>query len=228
MVGYHLWFIPCIIMVQFYFIVLYHIFMKSITSKIVMFIIFLLSIFFIRNDKGYVAPYSCDIACFACSFFILGNIVNQKNDEINNFGKHGSLQFLNNTLYGALILFIFYLIVLWVMNHFFDVEFHFANNYYTNPICFLLLSLIGIWAISVLSKFVDIGILNGLGKNSLIAFAFNRKAFAICSLVLPGTLRLHTYIYSILLCVLESFILLLFAWAINKFCPFIIGRSKAH
>lgn len=226
LMGRHLWFIPCIIMVQFYFIVLSHVFMRSVVSKIIMFIIFLLSIYWIRNDNNYVAPYCCDIACFACSYFILGNIVSQKKEYVNRFIKQGVCGFFCNSIYGTLILLLCYFVVVWGMNYYFDMEFHFAYNYYANPVCFLILSLMGIGVICVLSKYIKINAFDGLGRNSLVAFVFNGKAYAICSLFFSSASKYNPYVYSIVICAIESIILLLFAWAINKFCPVLIGRSK--
>lgn len=72
--GYDLWFVSCLIAVQLYYILLYHVYMKNLKYKILTAIALLPSVYLIKNTDSQMMPYYCDIALFALSFFISGNV----------------------------------------------------------------------------------------------------------------------------------------------------------
>ena len=222
--GHHLWFIPCIIMVQLYFITLYHSFMKTNTIKVTTALFMFLTIYLFRNKVYYVAPWCCDIACYACSFFIIGNVCKSIKWK-NIFDSPYSLIYDNLTSHlGSFVFLLSYMVTCYYVSTRLPVEFHFAYNYFDSPLCFVLLSLFGILTISIFSNSFDNAFFIKLGRNSLVVFAFNGKAYALCSAVVSKLYISNNYLYVLLLCILESVFLLIIANIINNYAPFIIGR----
>lgn len=223
LLGYDLWFISCIIMVQLYYIFLSHLYMKSIRSKVITASIFLLSVYIIENDNSHTLPYYCDIALFALPFFIAGNVVK----ELLPNEWHP----LQNKKWISIVLIIIYLVISLTMQHIFDMEFHFAYNYYKSPILFIILACIGIIIISLFSQSYQWHFIEKLGQNSLIIFAFNGKAHAITTLVLNSLgiskiIGFNSYLHAIAFCILQSFVLFAIAYTINNYVPFLIGEKK--
>ena len=215
--GYDLWFVSCIIMVQLYFILLHHIYMKNLKSKIATAIILLPSVYLIRNTVSYTCPYYCDIALFALAYFIVGNITKEFTD-----GK--AIQINRKTGISLLIL---YICVDFALQLNTNMEFHFAYNYYNAPLLFIILSFIGIIAICAISYLYPCSFFEKQGKNSLAFFAFNGKALAITMLLFRhfDFLNGSQLIYPILLCTVQSFILLGISSLINKYAPFLVGKK---
>lgn len=216
--GYDLWFVSCIIMVQLYFILLHHIYMKNLKSKIATAIILLPSVYLIRNTVSYTCPYYCDIALFALAYFIVGNITKEFTD-----GK--AIQISRKTGISLLIL---YICVDFALQLNTNMEFHFAYNYYNAPLLFIILSFIGIIAICAISYLYPCSFFEKQGKNSLAFFAFNGKALAITMLLFRhfDFLNGSQWIYPILLCTVQSFILLGISSLINKYAPFLVGKKR--
>ena len=106
------------------------------------------------------------------------------------------------------------------------MEFHYAYNYYENPLLFILLSVLGIVCICVFFQAIHIKLFSLFGKNSLAFFAFNGKAKALSLLILPNALHLENHIMALLLCLIESAILLFISSLINKYCPWLISKYK--
>lgn len=226
--GRHLWFIPCIIMVQFYYIVLYHLFMKTIISKIIIAIILFSSVYFIRNVHYYVAPYCFDIAIFACSYFIVGGLIKQCSYFDFFLYLERKLACVRSMLYVLISICGYFCLVLFLNTHF-NMEFHFAYNYYESPFCFLLLSLIGMGVINFVAINYSSWFLQNLGKNSLLVFAFNGKAYAIFNYLYDSFgMSINTYLYCILLSVSEGLFLIIIAFVINKYAPCLTGRHKSQ
>lgn len=215
--GYQMWFIPCLIIVQLYITICYHIFMKKIAYKIVMVVLFLLSVFLI--NKSDIKPWYSDIALFSSAFFLLGNIM-----KMYGLSEWFS-NFRNKKMYSVLVL-ILYLVISLFFQGIFNMEFHFAYNFYANPILFIILSCSGIFAICFFFQNFHVNILSFLGKNSLVFFAFNGKAYAIVAIFAPAILKFGCHMNSLLFCTFECAVLLILSFLVNKYFPFIIGKSK--
>lgn len=141
-----MWFIPCIIMVQLYVTILYHIFMKTIICKLLVAICLLFTVFFIKNENGSFLPWYADTALFSSSFFLLGNIVKMRIGFSNWFPN------LKLNKWFSLGVLMGYICIAYLMQSVFNMEFHYAYNYYDNPLCFILLALIGIFTVCVFFK----------------------------------------------------------------------------
>ena len=218
--GYNMWFIPCIIMVQLYVTILYHIFMKTIICKLLVAICLLFTVFFIKNENGSFLPWYADTALFSSSFFLLGNIVKMRIGFSNWFPN------LKLNKWFSLGVLMGYICIAYLMQSVFNMEFHYAYNYYDNPLCFILLALIGIFTVCVFFQINHFRLFNICGKNSLAFFAFNGKAKALALIILPNVLYVENHISVLFLSLIESFILICISFFINKYCPFIIGKYK--
>lgn len=221
MIGKHLWFIPCIIMVQLYYILLTHSLVKDIKTKTCVVVICLSSVYFIKNNEGHVAPYCCDIAIFALAFFTLGNII----CTLVKNGKFANSKIIDEAKKPIIswCLLVAYFIGSYVMQNTIHMEFHFAENIYEKPLCFILLAIFGIATVCLAANTFDTKYLQKLGENSLTAFAFNGKAYAIACMCM-NFISLNNTLYAILLCLFEGFILIILSYFINRFVPWLIGK----
>ncbi len=222
--GRNLWFIPCIIMVQFYYIILYHIFMKTTYKKALVSCLLFASVYLFRNERYYVAPYCSDIAVYACAWFIWGDIVKQwkQHESYNVFIKQ--IMFTKSKLFIVLSVGCYLGLTLFMNTHF-EMEFHFAYNYFDNPLCFLLLSVAGGGVICNAARCYSSWYIRKLGENSLLVFAFNGKAYALFNHLYEFcSINWNTYLYCMVLSFSEGLLLIFLAFLINKFAPFLIGR----
>jgi hypothetical protein len=151
------------------------------------------------------------------AYFIVGNITKEFTD-----GK--AIQINRKTGISLLIL---YICVDFALQLNTNMEFHFAYNYYNAPLLFIILSFIGIIAICAISYLYPCSFFEKQGKNSLAFFAFNGKALAITMLLFRhfDFLNGSQWIYPILLCTVQSFILLGISSLINKYAPFLVGKK---
>lgn len=217
--GYSMWFIPCIIVVQIYATLLNYISKNSLVVKVFIVLLSWLSIYFIRNEYNYFLPWYMDVAFISLGFFLLGNIVK------TSCGYKNWLTF-KGCNYVALLLLGSYVIVALAMQNIFDMEFHYAYNYYKNPLLFVILSCLGIYCICVCFQSYHSRFFNYLGKNSLAFFAFNGKSKAIAVLLIPSLSNFDNNLKAVVLCLMESVILMIVSYLINRYCPFIIGKYK--
>lgn len=222
LIGRHLWFIPCIIMVQLYFILLSHTVMKTRLSKFVFMILTLCSVYLIKNETGYVAPYSYDIALFALSFFIMGSIYKSVSEDLSN--RCSAVFSYLSKPHVSVCIFILYLAISYLLQNTLDMEFHFADNFYKRPLLFITLAITGIVTVSMVANSFSAKYLQFLGENSLTAFAFNGKAYAASFIFMKYLVGINSTLYAIILCFMEGVLLLLLAKLINKYCPFIVGK----
>ena len=138
LLGYNMWFIPCIIMVQLYITLLYYTFMKTLVLKIVTMVCLLMSVFLIKNGDGLFLPWYMDIAIFSSAFFLLGNILK------SICGYSEWLPDFRCKKIVAIITLVAYFCFAYFLQNKYDMEFHYAYNYYENPLLFILLSVLAI------------------------------------------------------------------------------------
>ena len=207
-------------MVQLYITLLYYTFMKTLVLKIVTMVCLLMSVFLIKNGDGLFLPWYMDIALFSSAFFLLGNILK------SICGYSEWLPDFRCKKIVAIITLVAYFCFAYFLQNKYDMEFHYAYNYYENPLLFILLSVLGIVCICVFFQAIHIKLFSLFGKNSLAFFAFNGKAKALSLLILPNALHLENHIMALLLCLIESAILLFISSLINKYCPWLIGKYK--
>lgn len=220
--GKLLWFIPCLIIVQVISIFVLRLCKKYSAIKIPIIISFFFSVFIVRNESYYVLPWYADVALFSSSFFLLGNYIREKKNFNDWFAFHG----VYSRIFALAVLLV-YIILAVVIQPKMNMEFHFAYNYYRNPVLFIFLALLGVFSVCVFFQTFHVGYLNFLGKNSLSFFAFNGKAFALSMILFSHIPVMEPNFYVILFCLVESAILAVVAVLINRFVPFIIGKN-AH
>ena len=218
--GYDLWFVSCLIAVQLYYILLYHVYMKNLKYKILTAIALLPSVYLIKNTDSQMMPYYCDIALFALSFFISGNVFKELTSRYK-------IKTYSNSAIGIAIL-LCYIFIALVMQLNLDMEFHFAYNYYSSPAFFIILSLLGMFTIYIISNLFPLSFLEKIGRNSLVFFAFNGKALALTMLLFRHINSIYDcqYLSAFIICIVQSFILLGFSKIINTYVPFLIGKQK--
>ena len=218
--GYDLWFVSCLIAVQLYYILLYHVYMKNLKYKILTAIALLPSVYLIKNTDSQMMPYYCDIALFALSFFISGNVYKELTSRYK-------IKTYSNSAIGIAIL-LCYIFIALVMQLNLDMEFHFAYNYYSSPAFFIILSLLGMFTIYIISNLFPLSFLEKIGRNSLVFFAFNGKALALTMLLFRHINSIYDcqYLSAFIICIVQSFILLGFSKIINTYVPFLIGKQK--
>lgn len=218
--GYNMWFIPCIIMVQLYVTLLYHIYMKTLVLKACTAFCLMFTVYLIKNDDNSFMYWYMDIALFSSFFFLLGNIVKS---------IFGYSEWLPNFKFKKILsvsILIIYFCFSFLLQDSINMEFHYAYNYYEKPLLFILLSILGIVSICIFFQSVNIKFFNILGRNSLTFFAFNGKAKSLALLLLPKFFYFESYTIVLLLCLIESFILIFVSTLINKYCPWLIGKYK--
>lgn len=194
--------------------------MKNLKYKILTAIALLPSVYLIKNTDSQMMPYYCDIALFALSFFISGNVFK----ELTSSSK---IKTYSNSAIGIAIL-LCYIFIALVMQLNLDMEFHFAYNYYSSPAFFIILSLLGMFTIYIISNLFPLSFLEKIGRNSLVFFAFNGKALALTMLLFRHINSIYDcqYLSAFIICIVQSFILLGFSKIINTYVPFLIGKQK--
>lgn len=218
LLGYNMWFIPCIIMVQLYVTILHYTFMKNLLIKILITFVLMLTVYFIRNENSSIMPWYADIALFSSGFFLFGNIIKsiyKFSDWLPNFNTKKSI---------AIGILFIYVILSYFLQYRFNMEFHYAYNYYEMPLLFILLSICGILSICIFFQSFHSKFLSILGQNSLTFFAFNGKAKAIALILLPKIPYIGNNLTVLILCFIEAIVLIIISYFINRFCPFIIGK----
>lgn len=224
--GIKLWFIPCLIMCQLYFILLVSIPLVRKNINRVLPIVMIIcwgTMFFLRTEVNISrfdykpAFWYCDTALFGLGFFLLGYYL-----KINEFSKYLLVG------YRAYIAVLVYSFAIWIINYFFDVEFHFITNYYTSLGYFIIFSLLGVYVMSSFCDTFRFNFLQKLGSNTLLLFALNWHVliFLINYCKLDFLLNiLPDYIWAILISIIQSIIILLISYPINKYIPWIVGKK---
>lgn len=219
--GYNLWFVSCLIMVQLFYVLLSPLFCKYYKSKLFVALLLLPTVYLIRNKDSFVMPWCIDIAIFALSYFILGNYFRSILD------KYTIKKNSNSNIIALAVLLVYFVISIMMQSNL-SMEFHVAYNYYDAPMYFILLSFIGIFTMIIFSQSFSFRFFELLGLNSLVVFAFNGKALVLAESLFYSfsSLKSNLYIYSILLCIAQAVLLLIMAYFINRYTPFIIGKNK--
>lgn len=234
--GKTMWFIPCIILVQTYYLIILQLakrvsFKLEIVSKFGLFVIFLGSVYLIRNWNYESTYWYADNALFALAYFILGSIFK----ETKLCFRLPQIRHIK--FYSYLILVLFF-IVAYFSQKLLNVEFHVMTNYYRSPFYFFFISIAGIAtivfftqnAIDYNNKTYNLqNYLRILGQNSLLLFAFDGKSRAIVFLVFDklkiDELITSNYIYVILFCALQGLLIILLSLFVNKYLPYIVGKK---
>lgn len=113
--------------------------------KLLIGILFLPTVYLIRNTNSFILPWYIDTASFALSFYSFGNYFKDLYKTDNNI--HSFLSGKKKSI----CLLIGYIITAICMQIYLPMEFHVAYNYYESPIYFIILAVIGIITIVCVS-----------------------------------------------------------------------------
>lgn len=218
--GRPLWFVACLTTAQLYFILLCSIIKNNYQWLITMLLCFML-MFFLRNDDNIVYTsytptfWYSDTAFLGLAFFIMGHLCKQKNLLVNTV--------INNKQLSTIPL---YLLASIAIPEIFNVEFHIITNYFANYWYFLAISVLGMYAIYVVSNRCNNKYLNLLGYNSLLLFASSGKIHQIMDVLSFDFIRVYLsdWLYCIIFCVIQGFLIILVSRIVNKWCPIIVGK----
>lgn len=224
--GSLLWFIPCLILVQFVYLLLNKLLLKKINIGFKFFVgcIMLGSIFLIRNDSRTYLYWNADTALYALGFFVFGHLVKLSNIDLSSLLKNKSFALLNLLIYSILTILI--------NKDVGGLDINVHCNHYNYPLLCVLLSCLGTFSIIFLTVAFNIGkFFLLLGRNSLLVFAFHGRGFWITSklFALTGITKIlgeNIYIYSILYCFFTGVCMILLAFVVNKYVPWLVGRKK--
>lgn len=218
--GYQMWFVPCLILVQLYMTALHWLYMKNFSTKTLTLLVLFSSVYIIKNQHSEIMPWYSDIALFAGAFFLLGNIVKGK------IGFKNWLPKVKHPKILSIVLLTVYASVAIFVQPYLNMEFHFAYNFYEKPTLFIILALFGIFAICIFFQTFHFNFFNYLGQNSLTFFAFNGKARSFAMLFFAHIPIVENHLFVLLLCCFESLILMIISLLLNKYAPFLIGKTK--
>lgn len=218
--GRPLWFVACLTTAQLYFILLCSIVKNNIQWLITMVICFIL-MFFLKNDNNIVYTnftpnfWYFDTAILGLAFFIMGHLCKQ-NNLIENI-------VINKKQLSTVPL---YLLVSIAIPEICNVEFHMITNYFANYWYFIAISILGMYAIYVVSNRYSNNYLNLLGYNSLLLFASSGKIHQVMDALNFDFMRtyLSDWLYCIIFCVVQGLLIILLSKIVNKWCPIIVGK----
>ena len=223
--GKNMWFIPCLIMVQIYFILLQFIIKrisfleKKDSSFLIAGLLTLFSVYLIRNWNFETSYWYYDTALFALAYFTIGYYLKNKNITIK-------------TRRLSTILLIVFSLVAVLGQQYLNVRFHVAYNYYASPFWFFFISWFGIISIVLfcqnfsLPRYIQL-----LGENTLLLFAVSSKTKALLLVFLAKMpIKIETilgdYIFSILFCFIEGIMIILLAMVVNRYIPQLVGKKN--
>ncbi len=221
LLGRPLWFVSCLAVVQLYFLIVNKFVTKPRYYLLVSAICFT-TMYIVRNIVNYPqseyvpAFWYYDTAIMGLAFYVLGYLT----------GREPILKNLTLKWYLALVIITCYFVLALVVPKCYDVEFHFITNYYAFYPYFLLMSCLGIIVIRLLSEYINSRYITALGYNSLLLFASSGKINQIMQACHFDTLHpcLTDYGYSIIFCGVQGGGILILAYFVNKYCPFIVGK----
>lgn len=208
---------------------------------LVLFFIELISYFYIKINNNYIKYiglllisiigyicgnylngfyYSLDLVPLGLTFFLMGYYFNKVKDKIKD--KH--IKFI---LPGSLII----NIVFCILNAFICGRISFFANDLGNYFYFYLSSIGGMMFIYLISKLIkNNSFLEYFGNNSLVIYTFNNSFAILLIKNLLNRVGIDNYgnIFQVLLCFsLVMIILICLCELINKYIPFVIGKSNS-
>jgi len=218
------WFITFLFIVEIYF---YFLKINIKSTKVMLFVLFISSIigYLYSLFINFKLPWHIEVALIGVVFYGIGNIYKEQTD------------YFSNKILEKRYLTIFFLIVLLTINilfAFLNDSVGFLPNKYGNYVFFFIASFSGIFFYLLISKIIGSHIfLSFLGKNTIIILCIHSFFIAILSLLTYNYLNpyfLNSSIASICLAIIYTFIIIIsmipFIIVINRYFPFLIGKSK--
>ena len=215
-----MWFIPSLF---FYSIVFY--FLLKLSKKwcdiMVAILCFVVNWIYIYIIKGINLPYELQWTGFACFYMYIGVIYKKHELMLANYVN------LRSCFIGLLI-YVFFITIL-------DKSGCYYFNFYGSPffIDALMLTILGIWIMLCLAKFVRTPFLRFVGANSLLYFAFHGKAMSFVNYLFDNVLFVNSFFDSfykhelllILKTVLGAFLLIPVCLFFNNYFPKVLGKG---
>jgi len=217
-----LWFLTCLFSVENLY---FFIFRKTRKQQHFFLLLIIVAIAFINYKLNHVfrLPWGIDIALSMLLFYGLG--VNLKSEFLEKNRNKASLS-------GLLIISFFVVLIIARLNGKIEV----SDNYFGNYIYFVLGALAGIIFIVSLSMLIaqvklKYSLLSFLGRNSLIIFGLHLYAGSFVKTISAFVFHLPLSIYeipsvSLLLTIFSIVVLLPVVFFINKYLPFVVGKSR--
>lgn len=170
-------------------------------------------------------PWHTEYMFRAMFYMVLGYLFRQNAEEL--FDKH-------NTLKNRIIITVFYFLIVFIP-YFTNIEFPFLIQL----ICNYITALIGITFVIMIAKIIKpCKYTEYIGQNTLICFAFHGKAYSLIQTILKkfaGSIytqilsnTIISSLFALAFAIVLSVLMIIPAYIINKWFPFIIGRKKSN
>lgn len=214
--GVELWFLTCLFLTS----ILYY-FLAKLSKLYLSFSLIGLAIigFVLLKYSPIRLPWSLDAAFIAIMFFGIGNI----------FKKHLQSFKTSKTNFALLFIFLALNIIFFLLNDPGHIDLY--QGFYLNIPYFYISAFSGILFYFLLCKYIpDNKIMNFLGVNSLIIYAFHMRALTVVNLIVYKILKLqlaeNSFIVACVFTFLQIIILIPVIFIINRYFPFFIGKRK--
>lgn len=214
--GATLWFLPCLFLVMnFYY------FINKLDEKkilIVNSILVLVGVVLLKLDIKYFNIWHFLTAIFALPFYSIGNLLKNK-------------ILFERSLSWIIILLFFILNILTLK---FNGKIDMNMNRYNNFILFYISSFSGIFFLIFLIKKLGLKnkIIDFLGKNTLIIFAYHLRVNIVITILLVYILKLDisdsNLVINIILSMIQIILCLPIIYVFNNYFPYLIGKTKSE
>lgn len=212
-----LWFLMCLFVVEIIHFTILKI-SKNRQSVIVISLLICGVIGYLLSKIGYLLPFKFDTAFVAVLFYGIGNLLK-------------SVEFSTNKLINSLVLTATTVMTFALSNNILSLRISMNMNIYGNYIYFILIALMGTVSLYTLSILINKSVvLEYLGRNSLIILSVHFVIFAVIDKMISATGIPFPQMGTIS-AVIITFITLLICvpiiYIVNKYLPFILGKSKS-
>lgn len=228
--GKSLWFLPCLVCVRVLFVFIQYLSKKvKIWNSYSVFLfafLFILSVYLVVEHPSDNPPFwYWTTAIYSFGFYTFGHFcrISKLAEKVEN----------SNKCYAGILLVIYFL-ASYLIQAYFDVEFHVFQDFFKSPLVFILLAVTGIFIVCYfaiafgeyhffINKYFIL-----LGNNTLLLFAINGKVRSLLFKVLS---LLHiqdncSFSYIILICIMQGIVVVCVGHVFNKYIPWIVGKHK--
>lgn len=211
--GATLWFLPCLFLVSNIYYFLNKLSIKKIIG--INFILIIIAYFLLKLNIKYLNIWHFLTALFSVPFYSVGKILK---DEI-----------ISEKVFNSEIIFILFFINIIVskFNGKIDINMNIYNNlimFYISAFSGILFLIFAIKKIKLKNKVIDF-----LGKNTLIIFAYHLRVNIIITILLTYILKLNlsdNLIIGIVLSIFQIILCLPLVYIFNRYLPFLMGKIK--
>lgn len=211
--GVVLWFLPCIFLVANIYYFLDKLSIKKIIG--INFILIIIAYFLLRLNIKYLNIWHFLTALFSVPFYSIGKIMKDKIISEKDFNL------------GIIFILLFINIMVSKFNGKIDMNMNMYNNlimFYISAFSGILFLVFFIKKIKLKNKVIDF-----LGKNTLIIFAYHLRVNIIITILVTYILKLNladNLIIGVILSIFQIILCLPLIYIFNRYLPFLIGKSK--